>query len=284
MKVYIINAFGKTEIGGNPAGVVLESKNLNEDQMRNIASKVGFSETAFVTESDCADFKIRFFTPKEEVDLCGHATIATFIVLKEIKKLKSGIYTQETKAGILEVELKDDGTVFMNQNTPQFYGVLDKKEIADSLNIKIEDFLELPVEIVSTGLKDIIIPIKKLNILKNIKPNFEKISEISNKNNVTGYHVFSLETLLGSAAHCRNFAPLYGINEESATGTSSGALACYLYKYKKIIKSNLKKILFEQGYSMGLPSEIVVSLKEKDNKVIEVKIGGKATNLKEIEI
>ncbi len=67
--------------------------------------------------------------------------------------------------------------------------------------------------------------------LNSIKPDFNKVSDISKKYDVTGYHVFTLETLEGATAHCRNFAPLYDIPEEAATGTSNGALSCYLYKY-----------------------------------------------------
>ena len=78
VKVYILNSFAETAEGGNLAGVVFHADSLTEVDMRKIAAKLGFSETAFVMASDKADFRIRFFTPNEEVDLCGHATIGTF--------------------------------------------------------------------------------------------------------------------------------------------------------------------------------------------------------------
>lgn len=85
IKVYKINAFAKTAIGGNPAGVVVNADELSENDMKKIAGIVGLSETAFVMKSDVADFRVRFFTPTEEVDLCGHATIGTFsILLKKV--------------------------------------------------------------------------------------------------------------------------------------------------------------------------------------------------------
>lgn len=285
IKVYTLNAFAKTKEGGNPAGVVLNADSLSDDVMQKIAQKVAFSETAFVQKSNKADFRVRFFTPNGEVDLCGHATIATFYLMAKKNLLESGTYTQETKAGILNFEVKDDNTIFMNQNSPQFFDVIDKKEIAESLNISEEIISDdLPVQIVSTGLRDIFVPIKSLKDLHEIKPNFEKVSQISKKYDVIGYHLFTLETKFGSTAHCRNLAPLYDIPEESATGTSSGALSCYLFKYGKISKQNADHLVFEQGYSMKKPSEIFVNLKLQEDKIIEVKVGGIASDIQEREL
>lgn len=285
IKAYKINAFAKSIQGGNPAGVVLNADALSENDMKTIANLMGLSETAFVMKSDCADFKVRFFTPNEEVPLCGHATIGTFAAMTKEGYIKSGNYTQETKAGILNVEVKEDSSVMMNQTLPSFYEIMSKKEIADSLNITTADIREdLPVQIVSTGLRDILIPMKNMDVLNSISPDFKKITEISKKYNVIGYHVFTLESLYNSKAHCRNFAPLYDIPEESATGTSSGALGCYLYKYGKISPPEAEHIVFEQGYSMEKPSEIIVSLTVKENDILAVKVGGKALNLTTVEV
>src|SRR6185369_17713524 len=89
IKVFTLNSFAKTQEGGNPAGVVLDSGNLSEVQMLAAAKEVGFSETAFVGKSNKADFKVRFFTPTDEVDLCGHATIATYALMQHNHKIKA---------------------------------------------------------------------------------------------------------------------------------------------------------------------------------------------------
>ena len=120
IQVHTLNAFAKTENGGNPAGVVLNASDLSDEQMLEVAKKVGFSETAFVQKSDNADFKVKFFTPSAEVDLCGHATIATFYLLGNKQVIQPGDYKQETKAGILNIEILHDGSVLMDQNTPIF--------------------------------------------------------------------------------------------------------------------------------------------------------------------
>lgn len=283
--VHILNSFAKTIEGGNPAGVVLQADSLQEEKMRKIAAILGFSETAFVMQSTVADFQVRFFTPKEEVDLCGHATIGTFYTMASLGLLKPGSYKQETKAGILGIEIMEDNSIMMNQTNPVFSEIVDKKEIADSLNIKVSQMVEdLPAQVVSTGLRDIIVPIKNIDTLNVIKPDMEKVKEISRKYNTIGYHVFTLESLYGANANCRNFAPLYDITEESATGTSNGALASYLYHYGKISSEQASNIVFEQGYSMNTPSEIHVSLVVKGKEILEVKVGGKAMNLTSVEV
>jgi PhzF family phenazine biosynthesis protein len=285
VKVYTLNSFSKYGRGGNPAGIVLDADFLSEQEMQRVAKLVNLSETAFVQRSDKADFKVRFFTPNGEVDLCGHATIATFYLLAIKNKISAGKYLQETKAGILNIEVKKDKVIFMNQTLPKFYKKIEKKEIADALNISEEWILsDLPIQIVSTGIKDILIPIISLKVLHHIRPNFRKVALISKKYGVIGFHLFTLETKLCSTAHCRNLAPLYDIPEESATGTSNGALSCYLFQYKKITKEQSKNLVFEQGYSMNNPSEILAVLTIKDKKIIEVKVGGTASNIHEKNI
>lgn len=285
VKVYILNAFTNSLIGGNTAGVVLKADNLSEEEMKKIASIMGFSETVFIMASKVADFKLRFFTPNNEVDLCGHGTIAAFSLLRIKKVITSGTYTQETKSGVLNIEIKDDFSIMMEQKTPLYYEIIDKKKIAKTLNTSIDSFVDgLPIQIVSTGLKDIIIPIKNSTILKSISPNFHDIIKISSEHDVVGYHLFSLENSLNETAYCRNLAPLYGINEEAATGTSNGALSCYLYKYGKLKTHELDCILIKQGYFMESPSNILVNLKVINNEIVDVKVGGESILLDEINL
>jgi PhzF family phenazine biosynthesis protein len=282
MRVYTLNAFAKTRRGGNPAGVVLDADRLAESSMQKSAARVGLSETAFVQKSAAADFKIRFFTPAAEVDLCGHATIAVFSLLFGLRRIRVGKHSQETKAGILGVEVQKDGTVFMEQTLPFFENAIDREEVAGSLGIGVDSLApDMPVQIVSTGLRDIIVPIISLRDLSSIKPDFDKIADISKKHGAVGYHAFSLETKHKSTAHCRNFAPLYGIPEEAATGTSSGALACYLFRHGKIPEELAQRLVFEQGYSMRRPSEILVRLDIGNKEITGVHVGGKATAAKE---
>lgn len=282
---YVLNAFAKTKRGGNPAGVVLNADGLKQREMQKISAKLGFSETAFVQKSSKADFKVRFFTLNKEVDLCGHATIATFYLLKQLGVIKDGKFTQEIKVGILGVEVRKNN-VFMEQNLPEYSKLNEKRStIANSLGVKENDLaLTMPLVIASTGSRDILIPVKNHSALLSIKPKFSKLKQISKKTNTVGYHVFSLDTKSHYTAHCRDFAPLYGIREESATGSSSGALACYLFDYDIINKEQAKLLIFEQGYSMGSPSEILARLTIKGKQIRKVEVGGRAILIKKLEL
>lgn len=283
MKIYSLNAFAITENGGNPAGVCLKSENLSEKQMQEIAAQVGYSETAFVLPSEKADFRVRFFTPVREVDLCGHATIATFSLMHQIGLISSGSYRQETLAGILSVEIDKNGTVRMEQNLPVFGSEANKNVIAKSLNVSVDSLIRnMPLQVVSTGLMDLIIPIKSLELLNSIEPDFSRIVDISRELGVSGYHLFTTETVRGSTAHCRNFAPLYEINEEAATGTATGATISYMYRHGMLKDSDT--YTFEQGYTMNRPSEIQGFIEEKDGEICKIQIGGTATGLSQIHL
>ncbi|WP_437178285.1 PhzF family phenazine biosynthesis protein [Candidatus Izimoplasma sp. ZiA1] len=273
--MYRLSAFPKNNEGGNMAGVCLNADHLTTKDMLKIAKDIGYSETAFVFDSKVADFKLRFFTPLKEVDLCGHATIATFNLLKQMDIVRQGTYIQETKAGVLKIKIQKD-KVFMEQPPPIYSEVIDKAEVADLFlnNSFVDD--NFPIVILSTGLREIFIPIVSKEDMDNLVPNFDKIIEISEKYNCIGVHVFSLDNEVD--AYCRNFAPLVGIDEESATGTSSGALGCYLNKYKDKFKT---KYIFRQGYTMGKPSEIEVELTLDNDVIRKVYVGGKAIQINE---
>lgn len=282
IKAYTLNAFAGTKYGGNPAGVVLDADKLSNQQMLKIAKKINFTETAFVRKSTIADFNVKFFTPHKEVNLCGHATIATFYLLAKLGKLRAGKYTQATKAGVLDIEIKPDYTVFMHQIKPQFLKILNKKKIADALNISPDILISnLPVQIVSTGFPTIIVPLVSLAGLHTIKPSLRKCIKLCHGKFLL--HLFTLETInKKSTAHSRNFFPVQTLDEEAATGTATGALACYLYKYNQLNKSQTRRGVFEQGQILNRPSKLITTLTVKNKTIQTVKVGGRASNIKKI--
>jgi PhzF family phenazine biosynthesis protein len=282
--VQLLKSFGVTNEGGNPAGAVLNAAGLTDEQKKAISKEVGYSETAFVEKSDKADFKVTFFTPTDEVDLCGHATIATYALLFQKGLVKSGRYTQELKAGVLGIEINNTGLVVMDQSLPIFSDVINDNDIRDIFK-NYEGINNLDAEIVSTGLRDIMLPVKNRKELFALSPDFNSISALNRRTNSIGVHAFTLDTIDPDAiAHCRNFAPLYGIPEESATGSSNGALACYLFKHGKLEGKSLTNMKFEQGYSMNKPSEIFVTLQINNNQIRKVQVGGRAIQFGERKI
>lgn len=297
--VYIVNAFTHNDMGGNKAGVVIDCDDLSSNDMASIAKDVNLSETAFITKSKCDDYdyEVRFFTPSTEVDLCGHATIATFYTLAKLGFIKPNTnpvkLKQKTLAGILDIEVYFDedkvSYVLMTQTNPKFYSYIDdEKELCNILGISKEDAgiegYQLKPMIISTGLKDIMFPVKSLDALKRITPDFQALKEYTDKLNLVGLHAFSLETENPeSSVATRNFGPSVGIDEESATGTSNGALCSYIMKHNILDFTDTLTLSCEQGYYMDNPSEIICKGESVDNDYI-IKVGGVGSIEKTIEV
>lgn len=277
--LYEVSSFTVEGKGGNLAGVKLlkEDENFSTNEMQMLAKALNYSETAFVKPLNKGEFQVRYFTPLAEVPLCGHATIAAFSLLSQLNQLDMGNYSMHTKAGRLSVSVLAEATIFMEQSLPVFYdGQPDRGSIAHSLGIETSDIpSDYPIEIVSTGLKDLMIPVKNTTILQNLKPNMHKIREISDQLDIIGYHVFAINEENQQVIHCRNFAPLVGINEEYATGTSNGALACYLFK-KDNVQGNVEYTFSQGRQSIEQKGEVLVELKATGETIEQVFVGGQA--------
>jgi len=275
MEVVLVNAFTVDKKGGNPAGVVFDADHLSTAQKLMIAQTVGYSETAFVCADSEADYCVSFFTTTGEVDFCGHATVAVFSTLYQHNKIVPGRYRQRTKAGILAVTINDNGEVLMEQALPQKLGSFSPEQIANMIGLApyILAQTQLPIEIISTGLSDVIIPVSTGH-LDNIQTDDASISRFCEQHNVIGFHVFELcDDDSSLTASCRNFAPLVGISEESATGSACGALACYLSEHLNVNTH----YVFEQGRAMNCHSRIFSSVELNNGQITKVKVGGVAT-------
>lgn len=276
MQVDVYSAFTFEGNGGNLAGVVYLERPINSEMKQAVAKKLGYSETVFIETSVLADFKLSFFTPESEVDLCGHATVAAFSYLFYEKKIGAGEYTQETLAGVLHVEVGANGLVKMTQSEPVFYGKIPVKTVADSLNLPRTYFEDdLLLEVVSTGIKDLLVEVPSKEILNAMTPDMLAISKVSQTYGLTGYHVFCLDDKSeDTIAYARNFAPLYGIEEEPATGTSNGALGALLVKAGQCVEPLKRGCYVKQGERMGTLSEIWVTC--QSGETLKVQVGGMA--------
>lgn len=300
MRFQIVDAFTDQVFGGNPAGVVFipDGQDFPDDEiMRKTAAELRYSETAFLKRLDDDAktgkkvFHTRYFTPAAEVDLCGHATIGSSYALLHDGIINAGdTVTFKTLAGPIDIIVNED-SVLMDMGDPVSYGPLESGGAVDLYHI-----LELEAhgqdlctgdgqtrivpEMVSTGLIDIMTPVKNIEELEKIKPDFPALSELSEKYKVVGAHAFTLDAEDG-LIHARNFAPLYDIDEEAATGTSNGALAYCLYTHGVIETDKVYTVV--QGEKMGRPSKISFQITLENGKP-KVRVGGKAAVLAEGEI
>jgi PhzF family phenazine biosynthesis protein len=258
----LVKAFTQDPQEGNPAGVVLDASPLNREQMQDIAAKLGFSESAFVSNSELADYRLRFFTPIEEVDLCAHAVIASFYLIAQREFANSDQdvidFTQETNAGVLAVKCYRDGLVVMKQTGPVIDDYAhDREGIAQLLGLTADDLSDLPITTISTGKPKIMIPVKSLEALNKIVPDLEGMVQYSIESNSNGYYAFTTETLGDEEdVTTRQFNPRSGINEDPATGIAAGPLAIYMQNNGLTDK---KRIVVAQGANMSKPAKIYVS-------------------------
>ncbi len=292
MKFYIADAFTDTLFGGNPAGIVIlpdEDDFPADEIMVKTAAELRYSETAFIKRINEDEFNIRYFTPAAEVDLCGHATIASF------KALLSGGYIQDNKtyinhtlAGDLNIDIKN-GFVLMDMASPVKINEISEEsalsELYKIMGLNYQEQKEKGItmlpQIISTGLPDIMMPVASQKDLDDISPDFPALSKLSEKYEVVGVHAFTTDCEKGTTCHVRNFAPLYDIDEEAATGTSNGALT--YYGYLNGFVKNGDDCRFIQGEKMQRPS-IILSHIEADSEKCSIQVGGNAVMLAEGDI
>lgn len=288
--INVVNAFTDQGEGGNPAGVLLDADGLDQEIKQQIAARAGLSETAFVSASETAAFKLEFFTPTRQIAHCGHATVATFSYLVQQGRVTGLDSSKETIDGNRAIFLEGD-LAFMEQLAPRYWSPaagdagVGIDEILASLRLQNSDLLpgHGPL-VVNTGNSFLVVPVASERALATVSPDQAAIERISEKLDLIGYYAFTLETQVpGRDAAARMFAPRFGIPEEAATGMAAGPLACYLFDYIGIKK---ERIIIEQGRLMTppSPSEIIVELTLNRGEITRLAAGGRARLMHQIQV
>lgn len=272
-RALLVDAFASEPLTGNGAGVVPDADGLNGDQMRAIASEFAQSETAFLLPSGEADRRVRYFTPTTEVDVCGHATIASHAFLHEDGSIGAGTHTLETNVGVLDIEVEETGRVWMTQDGPEIReSDLDHERVAAALGIDpaalVDIGQDLPLARASTGLPFLVVPVNFLEHLGQAEPDPTAVEELAEGADVTGVYAFTFDTLeMDTTVHGRMFAPGIGIEEDPATGTASGACGAYLRRYGAF-DTLPDEMIFEQGHFLDRPGRVHVQARDV------VRVGG----------
>jgi len=301
-----VDAFTTRPFGGNPAGIITNGDGLRPEEMMNIAGEMNLSETAIVTlpESLDTDFRIRFFTPSEEVDLSGHVLIAaTWALLEEGRiQVSDGITTVNmgTNAGRIAVDLLFYSTdspetgsdrvalknglacgelhrIMMHQSIKNFYPAdIPASEIADILGIDVSEITGtgLPMEIVSTGLDQLMVPVKSRETILSLNPDLIKLGLSNRKNNIHTNHIFSTDTFSEDCvSYARHFAPAVGMWEDPGTGTAAAGLGNYLLRHGIVTSGEM---IMEQGNDRSSLARILVEVEEAALSEGSTRIGGLA--------
>jgi len=227
--IYQIDAFTNQAFRGNPAAICVIRKDLPDDILQKIAAEMNLSETAFLYVPNEANikeinsFRLRWFTPKVEVNLCGHATLATAALLFYEINIYSDNVTFHTLSGDLIAYRRDEGVVLdFPLNEPK--DIKPPEELLQILGIaKVENIAY------SEKMNDILVELEDEEQVMQVQPNFEKMKELDLDITIRGVMITAKATEKYDFVS-RFFAPWAGINEDPVTGSAHTILTPYWSK------------------------------------------------------
>jgi trans-2,3-dihydro-3-hydroxyanthranilate isomerase len=283
-RFYTLDVFTNTRFQGNPLAVITDGDGFSADQMQAIAREMNLSETVFVQKptEDNALARLRIFTTKEELKLAGHPVIGTWFLLAELGVVpaqEGGVHIlQQTGAGILPVEIRfKDGRpqrVTMTQKEASFKpSKIDKRKLTAALGLSPKDLdATLPPEFVSTGIYNLMVPLKNRAALGRIQMNMVELARLLGKQAALAY-CFTLGT--NHSVWARGMMP-WELYEDAATGSAAGSLGAYLVKHGRIGAGHTLHIT--QGVEMGRPSQIEVEVSQS-GKGLTPRVSGAAVKV-----
>ncbi len=288
---YQVDAFTSYPLGGNPCAILFDTDALDEATMLAIAREMNLSETAFVRRSASADFGVRYFTPAEEIPLAGHPTIATTFALVDSGRLKlSAGYTTiqlELKHGPIPVEIYSQGAevqrIVMTQRKPQFLSIHDPALVLPIFGLRLEDLLPgAPIQTVSTGTPQLMLPLRSLEALRSARLDVAAYEQYRNRTDFFSPHLFCLEGVTPAGqTFARHFGTPPDLMEDPFTGSATGGMAAYLWRYNLISQP---AFVAEQGHWMSRPGQGTAEVIGPRDDIQTVKVGGAAVTVLRGEI
>jgi trans-2,3-dihydro-3-hydroxyanthranilate isomerase len=281
-----VDAFSDTPFEGNPCAVVFDADDLDEPTMLAVAREMNLSETAFVRRSASADVGVRYFTPAEEIPLAGHPTVATVFALVETGRLVlSGARTAitlELRDGPVQVEVLADGgkvrRVTMTQRRPRFLATYPAAEVLPVFGLVEADALPgVPVQTISTGTAQLMVPLRDHAALRRAALDVRAYAELRARGDFFSPHLFCLG---GATPDGQTFARHFGVPpdtlEDPFTGSATGGMACYLWRYGLVSRPSFTA---EQGHWMHRPGRAHVEVVGPPEAIQAVRVGGAAVTV-----
>jgi trans-2,3-dihydro-3-hydroxyanthranilate isomerase len=284
-RIAYVDAFTREPLKGNPCAILPKASGLTDEEMQAIARETNLSETSFVFPSTQADFRVRYFTPREEIPFAGHPTIATTYLLAQEGLIPlrepSTIIQLEFKVGVLPVELfVQEGQVkriVMTQKKPAFGVTFSHEEVSPCFNLTPSDLRsDCLSQVVSTGLPFIIVPARDLDVLEKVQMNRDALSRLCREAGVSEAFMFCLEGFAPETdTHTRLLNPL-GASEDPFTGSASGAMGAYVFRYGLVSK---RVLCAEQGHFIKRPGYATIEVVGSADDIETVKVGGQAVKV-----
>lgn len=277
-----VSAFTLTPGQGNRAGVVLDAGALSEAEMQALAAFLDASETVFVIRRGGGLVRVRYFTPTQEVEFCGHATVALGLMLAQAGLWAGEALELETLSGRVPLRLVMAAgvpqQVWMQQQRHDMLPVprAVRAELAEALGIN-ERLIHrgLPLSAASTGLWSVFVPLLDSLVLDALEPDYAQIGELCSALGVATLYAYAPMGVNRFAA--RNFAPLLGVPEDPVTGSAGGALLGLLAREGRLpVRGDRACGVIYQGHALGTPGEVEVEVEIQGDQIVAVHVGGQA--------
>lgn len=283
-----LDVFSAKPFEGNSLAVYPDGRKFTDRQMQQIAKEMNLSETTFVLPRDPSIEKergihVRIFTVEEELPFAGHPTLGTAFFLRGNTGAKE--LTLELKVGKIKVRFEDvagePSFGEMTQADPEFGAQHDREEVVRLSGLRYGDVdPSLPIETVSTGVPFTIVPLRGLEVIQRLQVDVRGSKEYLEKSGGKFFYYVTRETMDRNAKlHARM---LFYNGEDPATGSAAGCAAAWMVAHGVIAPE--EQALIEQGVEMGRPSRIFVRGSRRDNRVVNVRVGGNAVEIARGEI
>jgi len=280
------DVFSSKALEGNSLAVIFDARGLSDATMQALAKEMNLSETTFILPREPElererGVRVRIFTVQEELPFAGHPTLGTAFALRGETQAKE--VALELNVGRIPVRFEDvpGEPAFgeMTQMNPVFGMQHDRDAVARATGLRVEDFdPSLPIETVSTGLAYLIVPLKSLAVMRELRVNLDR--DYLERTGSKFFYFVTRETVDRQARlHARML--FYG-GEDPATGSAAGATAAWMVAHG--VAQADERALLEQGVEMGRPSRIFVRASRLDNRVVNVRVGGHAVEIMRGEI
>jgi trans-2,3-dihydro-3-hydroxyanthranilate isomerase len=277
------DVFSSRPFEGNPLAVFADGRGLSNELMQSLAREMNLAETTFVLPRDPAiererGVRVRIFTVQEELPFAGHPTLGTAFALRG--STGASQVNLELNIGKIPVRFEEKAgqPVFgeMTQQEPKFGMIHDRETVVRATSLRDGDIdPSLPIQTVSTGVPFTIVPLRGLDVIRRLQVDLARSTEYLKQSGGKFFYFVSRETVDPSARlHARML--FYG-GEDPATGSASGCATAWMVEHG--VAQPDERVLIEQGIEMLRPSRILVCASRRDNRVVNVRVGGNAVEV-----
>ena len=273
-----LDVFSSQPFLGNPLAVFPDSRGLSDQEMQAIAREMNLAETTFVFPRDAAvererGVRVRIFTVQEELPFAGHPTLGTAALLRSSRRAPAVVL--DLNAGKVPVQFEEaaDGAAFgeMTQLDPDFGVRHDREAVVRAAGLRDGDIdPSLPIQTLSTGLPFTIVPLRGLDSMQNLRVDSKESAQYLERSGGKFFYFVTRQTVEPKARlHARM---MFYNGEDPATGSAAGCAAAWMVAYG--VAQPDERVLIEQGVEMRRSSRIFVRASRKDDRVVNVRVGG----------